>query len=60
MDIIGSYILTMQALSIVALWLRSEGWMAVWDGALNDVMSVLSSELEFTSVVSNLQSRLFQ
>lgn len=59
-DIIGSYILTMQGLLIVALWLRSEGWMAVWDGALNDVMSVLSSELEFTSVVSNLQSRVFQ
>lgn len=30
--------------------------MAVWDGALNDLMSVLNSELEFTSVVSNLQS----
>lgn len=30
--------------------------MAVWDGALDDFMSVLNFELEFASVVSNSQT----
>lgn len=57
-DITGGCLLTMQGLSIVALWFRSEGWMAVWDGASDDPMSVLNSELELTSLGSLKNSSL--